>query len=514
MQDKQQTLDQKILSLLDQADRLTLGTSVDGNSSASSLFFARDGFDLIFFTFNSTRKAEQVKMNPHVQAVIWPKDQDGIRGVQVSGICRQIKDPAEIKKAHDLVLKTTTAFKDFMDDPFLIKNKAVGYYRLKPTLIKYIDFYAQVKFEFREFPENKVNSIVDGIQSVGRRLKFWTRAVRVPFFTATIVPILLGAVIAWGNLYHAGLESAWNWSLFWIILIGGILAHAGTNLANDYFDHTSMNDEFNQNFTPFNGGSRSIQAGLVRPWKILWAAVLTFTLTISIGLYLNKTITGTYFGNSLLLWLGFFGVALGAFYTWDPFRLGYRGFGEFSIALGFGPIMVLGTHFVLTQPLTHNNLALWQWQKPLLASIPIAILIMLVVWINQFQDLPADAKVKKNTWVVRLAELHENHILYEKPFLAYIIFNVISFGFIFTLALIGFFKPEFSTPFVLIALLPAALTFKAVKWGQEWLKKWNSPNADRQRLPYELLKVNVSTVGVHFFTGILMTIAYWLGTRI
>lgn len=513
MRKNYQILDQKILSLLDQTDRMTLGTSVDGNSSAASVFYARDGFDLIFFTFNPTRKAEQIRINPHVQAVISPKNQEGIKGLQINGLCAQITDAEEIKKAHDLILKTTKAFQQVMDDPFLIKNKVVGYYRLKPTLIKYIDFQAPVQFEFRAFPENEVSPLIEAIQTVGTRLKLWIRAVRAPFFTATIVPILLGAVIAWGNLYHAGMGNAWNWGLFWLILIGGILAHAGTNLANDYFDHTSLNDEFNRNFSPFNGGSRVIQAGLMRPWKVLWAAILTFVLTIGIGLYLNKTITGAYFGNSLLLWMGFFGIALGAFYTWDPLRLGYRGLGEFSIALGFGPIMVLGTHFVLTQPLTHNNLAIWQWQKPLLASIPVAILIMLVVWINQFQDLPADAKVGKKTWVVRLAGLHENQIIYDKPFLVYIIFNVISFGFIFLLALIGFFKPEFSTPFVLIALLPSFMVFKAVKWGKEWLEQWNKPDADRERLPYELLKVNVSAIGVHLFTGLLMVIAYWLETK-
>ncbi len=511
MQKNAQSLDQRILRILDQTDRMTLSTSVDGNSSAATVFFARDGFDLIFFTLNSTRKAEQIRVNPHVQIAIEPQDGTSGQGLQISGLARQITDHNQAQQAHDLLLKRNKAFQKLMDDPFLIKNKVVGYYRVTPLRIKYIDLNAPVPFEFREFPEHRENVFSEAWQSITARLKIWTRAVRAPFFTATIVPILLGAIIAWGNLFHAGLENSWNWGIFWLILIGGIFAHAGTNLANDYFDHTSMNDEINQFFTPFNGGSRIIQAGLIRPWKVLWAAVFSFTVTIAIGLYLNKYVTGAYFGSSLLLWMGFIGVALGAFYTWNPFRLGYRGLGEFSIALGFGPIMVLGTHFVLTQPLIHNNLSLWQWQKPLLASIPVAILIMLVVWINQFQDLPADAKVGKKTWVVRLAGLHDNQVLYDKPFVVYIVFNIISFGFIFVLALVGFFKPEYSTPFVLIALLPSFMVFKAVKWGKEWLEQWNKPDADRKQLPYELLKVNVSTIGVHLFTGLLLVLAYWLG---
>ncbi|HES59373.1 MAG TPA: hypothetical protein ENO18_02990, partial [Caldithrix sp.] len=66
-------LNKKINALLNEADRMTLATSSDGNTSASSVFFARDGQDIIFFTFHPTRKAEQINVNPKVQAVIWPK---------------------------------------------------------------------------------------------------------------------------------------------------------------------------------------------------------------------------------------------------------------------------------------------------------------------------------------------------------------------------------------------------------------------------------------------------------
>ncbi len=504
-------LDQTISEILDQADRMTLATSVDGNSSAASVFFARDGQDLIFFTFNPTRKAEQIRVNPRVQAVIWPKGQEGIRGLQIEGLCYQIKDAQEIQKAHDLILQTTTAFQEFMDDPFLIKNKVVGYYRLKPTLIKYVDFYADEKFQFREFPEHEIPTIKEALQAFSKRIGLWIRAVRAPFFTAAIVPILLGAVIAFGDLKQAGAAALWNWKLFWLVLIGGVSAQAGTNLSNDYFDHTSRNDEVNKWFSPFNGGSRMIQAGLIRPWKILLAALLTFGLTMVIGFYLNREITGSYLGNSPLLWIGISGVLLGMLYTWSPIRLGYHGWGEISIALGFGPVMVLGTHFVLSQPLIQNNLANWHFTRPLLASIPVAILIMLVVWINQFQDAPADARVGKNTWVVRLAKIRNNQILYEGPFAFYVAFNVFSFAFILFLAILGIIKPQLSTPYVVIALLPTVLLYKAIQWGKEWLNAWNSPNADLTKLPYELLRVNVSTIGLHFLTGLLLIFAFWLG---
>ncbi len=508
--DKDNTLNQQIASVLNEADRMTLATSVDGNSSAASVFFAMDGDDLVFFTFNPTRKAEQIRVNPRVQAVIWPKNRDGIRGLQIEGLCYPITNADEIKRAHDLILKTTDAFKEFMDDPFLKKNKVIGYYRIKPTLIKYIDFYADEKFQFKEFPQNAMSPFKEAAQTILKRIQLWIRAVRAPFFTAAIVPILLGAVIAFGDLKAAAATTLWNWKIFALILFGGILAQAGTNLANDYFDHTSRNDEYNKWFSPFNGGSRMIQAGLIRPWKILLAALLSFALTAIIGFYLNAQITGSYFGNSPLLWIGIAGILLGLLYTASPVRLGYHGFGELSIALGFGPVMVLGTHFVLTTPLHHNHLAQWAYLRPLLVSIPVAVLIMLVVWINQFQDAPADFKAGKNTWVVRLAKIQNNQILYEGPFAFYIAFNVFSFAFILFLAVLGVINPELSTPYVVIALLPSLLFYKAIKWGKEWLQAWHAPNADLAKLPYELLRVNVSTIGVHFFTGMLLVFAFWL----
>ncbi|MDZ7292326.1 MAG: UbiA family prenyltransferase [candidate division KSB1 bacterium] len=513
MSTQTQELDQKISAVLDEADRMFIATSVDGNSSGASVFFARDGHDLVFFTFHPTRKAEQIRVNPKVQVVIWPKGQEGIRGLQIEGECYQIKNEEEQARARELVLKTTTAFQKHMDDEFLKKNKVVGYYRIKPTIIKYVDFYAPVQFEWREYPENQVGVLRDFTRSVLKRLGLWIRAVRAPFFTAAIVPVLLGAVIAYGNLSSAGALESWNWSIFWLALLGGVLAHAGTNMANDYYDHTSRNDEYNKLFSPFNGGSRMIQAGLMAPWKVLFATLVCFATTIVIGLRLNTMITGAPFGNSPLLWAGIVGVALGLLYTMTPVRLGYRGLGEFSIALGFGPVMVLGTHYVLMAQYLNATGATWPWLMPLLASIPVAILIMLVVWINQFQDLPADKKVGKNTWVVRLADTSGEIIRYERPFRYYAWFNYFSFAFILALGIIGFLKPSFGTPFVLISLLPLLLVRHAVKWGKEWMSRWNQPEADRQKLPYELLKVNVSTIGVHFTTGLLLILGYWLNAK-
>jgi 1,4-dihydroxy-2-naphthoate octaprenyltransferase len=506
-------LDRRIASVLDSTDRLFLSTAVDNNPSASAVFFARDGQDLVFFTFTTTRKAEQIRYNPRVQAMVWPRGEEGIRGVQIEGECQRITDPGEVERVRELLLEVTPAFQSYMDDPFLAKNGIAGYYRLRPTAIRYIDFYAPQKFAWREYPENQPSDLKVFLRSAKNRLALWVRAVRAPFFTATVVPVVLGAVIAHADLAARGAASLWNWPTFLLVMLGALLAHAGTNMANDYFDHTSRNDEYNPYFSPFNGGSRMIQAGLLPAWKVLFAALSCFAATAAIGLHFNHRITGSILGNSPLLWIGVAGIALGLLYTGSPVRLGYRGLGEISIALGFGPVMVLGTHYVMFSPYLRQEGATWPWLTPLLASVPVAILIMLVVWINQFQDLLADKLVGKNTWVVRLAEVHGERIRYDKPFRCYGAFLYATFAYILLLSALGVVDRSLSSPAAWIAVLPVPLVIRMIRWGKEWLRRWDDPQADRQRLPYELLRVNASTIAVHLATGLLLALGFWIGYR-
>ena len=100
-------LDDKIMNMLDEAEFMTIGTSVGRNSSASNVNFANEGFDIYFFSFNPTRKAEQIRVNPRVQCVVRPDGTEGIRELQIEGISTQVKDPQEVKKAYRMVLGVT-----------------------------------------------------------------------------------------------------------------------------------------------------------------------------------------------------------------------------------------------------------------------------------------------------------------------------------------------------------------------------------------------------------------------
>jgi 1,4-dihydroxy-2-naphthoate octaprenyltransferase len=502
------TLTDKIDQVVSSTSRMVLATSVDGCSSCASVFFARDGDDFLFFTFNPTRKARQIAFNPRVQMSIWPAGEDGIRGIRVEGNCFRIRQSEEISAARAKILEVTDAFQQYMDDEFLDANGVTGYYRIRPTRITHIDFYAESQFETLEFAENRRSALAEASGAISKRLLLWLQAVRAPFFTATLIPVLLGATIARGDLSDAGMVDDWNWRLFWLVVVGALAAHAGTNLSNDYGDHVTGNDEANRVPSPFNGGSRMIQAGLLAPWKILLASILCFAATIAIGLTLNQQLAGSAFAATPLLYIGIAGCFLGASYTLGPYRLGYHGMGEVAIAIGFGPVIVLGTHYVLSTPVLET----WNWVAPLLASLPVAVFVVLIVWINQFQDVPADHLVDKRNWVVRCAAMQDGSVRYERPLELYRLLGFFGFGVVVLLGVAGVFDAAFGTLYALLALMPLPLLLYANRLGESWLQDWNQADADRQRLPYMLLKVNALTIGIHFTTGLLLVLAYTLRT--
>ena len=211
---------------------------------------------------------------------------------------------------------------------------------------------------------------------------FWVKAARAPFFTGSLAPMLVGTAAAF---YEAG---AISWPLAGLALVALVCLHAGANLANDYYDHVTGNDEVNVSYaTPFTGGSRLIQDGKVRPGEILAASLVSLGLGAAIGVYLVAA-TGW-----PVLVLGVVGGVTGFCYTAPPLKLGYRGVGEIFIFLDFGLLPVLGAYYVQSKGFAASAL---------LASLPVGLLMTNVLWINQFQDAEADAAVGKRHCVVRL----------------------------------------------------------------------------------------------------------------
>ena len=288
------------------------------------------------------------------------------------------------------------------------------------------------------------------------------RATRLPFLTATIAPIGLGIAIA---AYRHG----FNWWVCLLTLVGGAAIHLGINVFNDVFDTQSGADAANVNPTQFSGGSRVILYGLVPMRSMALLASACYAVGIGIGLLLCAL------RGWNLLWIGLAGALIGVFYTAPPLRLVHRGLGEFAVAAGFGPIMALGAYFAQAK---RYDL------EPALASLPVAILIALVLYVNEVPDRPADAAAGKRTLPVRFSK--------TAIVRAYEGAVVLAFGLIVLFVAVG----ELPWP-TLVALLaaPLALPVRRALW-------------EHYESPYALMPAMAKNIQLHLATGLLLIAGY------
>jgi len=298
------------------------------------------------------------------------------------------------------------------------------------------------------------------------KIQLWIKASRAPFLTASLISVVLGAVIAWS------ITGEIHWLKLILTALGVIFVHSGTNLVNDYFDHKSNLDEININHNMFSGGSRVIQDKELSPKTMLRAGFLCFALTAVIGLYLNSVTQG-----NTILYIGLGGFFIGYFYTAKPLKLGYTSLGEIITVIACGPLIVYGTYFVLAQ--AHAL-------QPLLASIPIGILVGLILYINEFQDHEADKEVGKRTLVVVLGKPKAIKLLYY-----FLIFNYI---WVTTGVILNWFPI-----YVLAVVLTLPICIKAIKVS--------SRNYDKIK---ELLPANAAVIGLHMTFGILFSLGFVL----
>ncbi len=311
------------------------------------------------------------------------------------------------------------------------------------------------------------DNLLSGAACDRRTFKFWCRVTRLPFLTASLVPVLLGAAVA----HHLGYQVSLAW-LFLTLLVVAFL-HIGTNTLNDYFDHKSGADVANDSYiAPFTGGSRVIQSGLLSARAMLVVSVLAFVLGILLAIPLLLR------AGLPVLYLGIEGLVAGIFYTAPPLRfVAKRGLGEFLIGLNMGPLMVVGSTLIQTGTL--------EW-KAFLIGIPVGLLVTAIIYINEFPDYAADKAAGKNTLIVHLGQ--------RRARIGYVLIVAAVFVSIALLVAAGIL-PLFS----LISFIGIFFTCRAVR---VLYSHYDSR---------ELRPANLDTIRLHLITGLLLTFGVWLG---
>ncbi|MBC3929787.1 prenyltransferase [Undibacterium sp. CY21W] len=210
-------------------------------------------------------------------------------------------------------------------------------------------------------------------------------ATRPAFLTVTLFAGFIGLASAYADGVPIDLLTAGMSLLF------GLVAHAGINVLNDYYDALNGTDDANnERIFPFTGGSRFIQNGVLSRRETAIFGGILMLLVVVAGIWLMLV------SDAALLWIGAAGLFIGWAYSAPPFKLNSRGLGEIGVWAGFA-LIAIGSDVVQRGTFS---------VKPLIAVASYALLVTDLLFINQFPDEKADGIAGKRHWVVRLG--HHN----------------------------------------------------------------------------------------------------------
>jgi 1,4-dihydroxy-2-naphthoate octaprenyltransferase len=206
-------------------------------------------------------------------------------------------------------------------------------------------------------------------------------ATRPAFLSVTLVACLIGVAAAYADGVSIDALTAA------VTIIAALLAHAASNVINDYHDAASGADAGNtRRVFPFTGGSRFIQNGVMSARHSAMLAYGLLAAVIPAGLWLSSV------AGAALLLIGVAGLTLGWAYSAPPLHLVARGLGELVVTACW-LLVVIGADFV--------QRGTFAW-TPVAAGLSFALLVANLLYINQFPDHDSDAAADKRTMVVRL----------------------------------------------------------------------------------------------------------------
>lgn len=278
------------------------------------------------------------------------------------------------------------------------------------------------------------------------------KTTRPAFLILTFAVVTLAAALA---LHHGFVVSP---LLLGLVLLSTVSAHAAVNVLNEVHDARSGLDELTQR-TPFSGGSGALQAQPHAVRKASLLGKLLIAIVVASGLYF------IYLRGWALAPLGLVGLVLVIAYT--PLLTRRPLLCLLAPGIGFGPLMVIGSYFVLTGDYSGVVFAV--------SLIPFFLVSNLLL-LNQFPDAQADVKVGRNNLLTAYGS--------ATAVKTFVVFLVAAFATL--LLLVAFNIMPLSALFGLLALVVALPLLAGVM-----------RLANEQEISHRLLGLNVAlTVGL------------------
>jgi 1,4-dihydroxy-2-naphthoate octaprenyltransferase len=219
---------------------------------------------------------------------------------------------------------------------------------------------------------------------------------RVPFLILTPACVLLGVATA----IRSGAQI--NPLHVILVLIGALCTHISVNALNEYEDFKSGLDARTQR-TPFSGGSGTLPAKPQMARTALAIALISLAIIVLTGVYF------TWLYGLALLPFGLLGIFVILAYT--PWLTHNPLLCLVAPGLGFGPLMVMGTHFALTGQ--------YSWTAFIASLVPFFLVSNLLL-LNQFPDVEADKTVGRRHFPILIGRRPSSYIFSTFLVLTYV----------------------------------------------------------------------------------------------
>jgi 1,4-dihydroxy-2-naphthoate octaprenyltransferase len=204
----------------------------------------------------------------------------------------------------------------------------------------------------------------------------WLAGARPRTLPAALAPVLVGTGAA------AALDGFGPVPALLALLVA-LALQVAVNYANDYSDGRRGTD------TERVGPMRLVGSGAAAPRQVLAAAGIAFAVAAGAGLALAAL------SSWWLVAVGAVCIAAAWTYTGGPLPYGYRALGEVFVFVFFGLVAVVGTTYVQTGSLDGLAVA---------AAVPIGLLSVALLMVNNLRDIDGDAAVGKRTLAVLLGD--------------------------------------------------------------------------------------------------------------
>jgi 1,4-dihydroxy-2-naphthoate octaprenyltransferase len=214
------------------------------------------------------------------------------------------------------------------------------------------------------------------------RVRAWIQASRLLMQITFAAPLLYGQALAYG------LHGAFEWRLLLLVQLFGFFDHLFIVYANEIADFVS--DAQNTTFNRFSGGSRVVLEGKLAPFDLAVGSTLAFFAMSFVAADLvfrehRMWMVVMAAMASHLLWI----------YSFPPFRLSYRGGGEFIQGVGIGVLLPLIGFYAQTGTFKDFNPA---------TLFPAFLLAYAGNLTTSLPDAPSDALTSKRSYAVRKGE--------------------------------------------------------------------------------------------------------------